>query len=640
MMFASIEETERRSRSEGDVGVLATFEFASCVRLVTLVWVQRRPDWTPNLCAPLTSASMDAPLTDSRRSYVAATAILSGYETYVARYRVITARAALRFVEADWHGMQADATERLGLYRSVVDEVLDSVRGTLGADVENTQLWASMKAVFSALNSGRDDWDVSETFYNSITRRIFSTVGVDQTIEFVDTDFDTPPTRSAEPVFVAFGRTDSVAALVTDIVDRCPFRGQMTDRARDEAAITDRIEHRLEQVGALLGVDGAEVVRSMFYRGQSAYLVARLHSGSHSLPLVIAFTNDGDGIAVDAVLTRESEVSILFSFTRSYFLVDVVRPYDLVRFLKRLMPRKRVAEIYIAIGYNKHGKTELYRDLRRHLASSEEQFETARGTKGLVMIVFTMPGFEDAFKVIRDKFPPVKRTTRRSIMEKYRMVFQHDRAGRLVDAQDFQHLEIDRSRFTQELLDEFAADASDTIVIDDAKVVIKQVYVERRVIPLDIYVREAGERAAADAVLDFGRALKDLASTNIFPGDLLLKNFGVTRHGRVVFYDYDELRPLTDMRFRTIPPPRDDVDEMSADPWYSVGDTDVFPEEHEQFLGLQPQLKSVFMGAHADLFEASAWSAIQRRIADGELLHVLAYSEGARLAGRPRWNGW
>ncbi len=581
---------------------------------------------------------MDAPLTDSRRSFVGANTILAGYENYVARFRVITSRSEVRFLGRDWHGMQSDAAERLGLYRAVVDEVHADVVAMLDDRMEDQAIWASIKAVFSALISDRDDWDIAETFFNSITRRVFTTVGVDQAIEFVDTDFNTPPTRSSEPVFLALGRAESVGAMVNMIFDHCPLK--LEDRPRDLAAVSDRIESRLEQVGALMSLDGAELVRSIFYRGQAAYLVARLHSGSHSIPLVIAFTHEDDGIAVDAVLTQEHEVSILFSFTRSYFLVDVARPYDLVRFLKRLMPRKRVAEIYIAIGNNKHGKTELYRDLRRHLASTDEQFEIARGTKGLVMIVFTMPGFDDAFKIIRDKFPPQKRTTRRAIMAKYRMVFQHDRAGRLVDAQDFQYLEIARSRFSEPLLAEFAADAVDTVDVLEDKVVIKQTYVERRVIPLDIYVREAGERAAGAAVLDFGRAIKDLASTNIFPGDLLLKNFGVTRHGRVVFYDYDELRPLTDMRFREIPPSRDDHDEMSADAWYSVGDTDVFPEEHERFLGLSAALKAVFLSEHADMFSAEAWQNIQRLVAGGELLHVLPYDESARLPDRPHWAGW
>jgi isocitrate dehydrogenase kinase/phosphatase len=404
--------------------------------------------------------------------------------------------------------------------------------------------------------------------------------------------------------------------------------------------VAERIEQRLGGQGTPVVVGKAEVVRSLFYRGQSAYIVGLLYTGSERVPLIIALSNGDEGVFVDAVLLSENEASIVFSFTRSYFHVDVPRPYDLVQFLRRLMPRKRVAEIYIAVGHNKHGKTELYRDLLRHLRSSEERFEPAPGTRGLVMIVFGMPGYDDVFKVIRDTFPPPKHTTRRAVMDKYRMVFQHDRAGRLMDVQDFQHLEFHRSRFSKEVLDELLAEAAATVRLEGESVVISHVYVERRVVPLDLYVRETGPSAAGAAVIDFGQAIKDLASTNIFPGDLLPKNFGVTRHGRVVFYDYDELSALTDISFREIPPPRDEDEQMLADPWFTVGDHDVFPEEHERFLGLSPELRETFLRHHADLFQVEPWKAIQARIRAGELIETFPYGQEARLPGVARSRGW
>jgi isocitrate dehydrogenase kinase/phosphatase len=251
-----------------------------------------------------------------------------------------------------------------------------------------------------------------------------------------------------------------------------------------------------------------------------------------------------------------------------------------------------------------------------------------------------MPGYDDVFKVIRDTFPPPKHTTRRSVMDKYRLVFQHDRAGRLMDVQDFQHLEFHRSRFSQEVLDELLSEAADTVQLEGDSVVISHVYVERRVVPLDLYVRESSVAAASGAVVDFGQSIKDLASTNIFPGDLLPKNFGVTRHGRVVFYDYDELSALTDINFREMPIARDETEAMLADPWFSVGDHDVFPEEHERFLGLAPALREVFLGHHADLFRVEPWKAIQERIRAGELIEVVPYRQEARLPDTSSKRGW
>jgi isocitrate dehydrogenase kinase/phosphatase len=304
------------------------------------------------------------------------------------------------------------------------------------------------------------------------------------------------------------------------------------------------------------------------------------------------------------------------------------------------MPRKRIAELYISIGQNKHGKTELYRDLLRHLNATDERFEHAPGTQGLVMIVFTMPGYDDVFKVIRDTFPPPKRTTRANIMEKYRLVSQHDRAGRLIDAQNFEHLEFDRSRFDPRLLAELLEEAGRTVQVDGDTVVIGHLYVERRVVPLDLFARDAVFPAAAAAVIDYGQAIKDMACTNIFPGDLLTKNFGVTRHGRVVFYDYDELSSLTDVVFRKLPEPRDVDEALSEDPWFPVGDRDVFPEEHQRFLGLKPDLRAVFHERHADLFQVGPWRRIQARIEAGELMEVFPYSDEARLPGTSAARVW
>ena len=408
----------------------------------------------------------------------------------------------------------------------------------------------------------------------------------------------------------------------------------------DAAEVASRIEAALASRGALAEPERIEVVDSVFYRGQAAYLIGLLYSGSARIPIVIGLRHRDRGLGIDVVLLTENQVSILFSFTRSHFQVDVERPYDLVRFLRRLMPRKRIAELYISIGLTKHGKTELYRDLIRHVRSTDERFDYVPGTAGLVMIVFGMPGYDDVFKVIRDSFPPQKKTTRNGIIDRYELVSRADRAGRLIDAQNFQHLSFPSRRFEPELLSELLAQASRTVRIENDHVVIRHMYVERRVIPLDVYARAAVDSAARAAVLDYGQAIKDLACSNIFPGDLLTKNFGVTRHGRVVFYDYDEISPLTDVVFRTIPPARTQEEELAEDAWFSVGPNDVFPEEHRRFLGMPAELTKALNDTHNDLFEVSRWLEIQDLISAGELIEILPYSPDARLSGAPPVSGW
>lgn len=570
------------------------------------------------------------PLTISRLANLGATLICQAFESYQQQFTTITQRARVRFEQQDWAGVQADAAARLELYGRVVDTAVAQIRELLGERVEQKLVWASLKAVYSGLIAGRGDWELAETFYNSLTRRIFATVGVDPDIEFVDTDFDVPPTQ-VEPVCAVYERADTIATQLRRILQDYAFAVPYANLEQDIMLASALVEKHLSKIGALRVARLIEMVRPVFYRGKAAYLVGRLHSGTHAIPLVLALLNTPAGVVVDAVLLTEDEVSILFSFAHSYFHVDVKRPYDLILFLRTIMPRKRIAELYISLGYNKHGKTTLYRDMLQHMATSREQFEIAQGEKGMVMTVFTMPDYDLVFKVIKDRFAYPKRTTRQEVRQKYRLVFRLDRAGRLIDAQEFEHLKFRRDRFSAELLAELQAVAAQTITLTDADVIIKHAYVERRVTPLNIYIREAGEEAAKAAIIEYGNAIKDLAATNIFPGDLWLKNFGVTRHGRVVFYDYDELTWLTDCRFRKLPVARHDEDELADAPWFNVEEHDVFPQEFERFLGFQGALRQVFMAHHADLLDVEFWRTYQQRHRQGEIVHFFPYAAERRL---------
>ncbi|MCB8953506.1 MAG: bifunctional isocitrate dehydrogenase kinase/phosphatase [Ardenticatenales bacterium] len=576
-------------------------------------------------------------LTDSRIANIGAFTIHQGFLTYRARFTAITRRAGERFVARDWQGMQADAGQRLALYRQVVDQVVGEIRQLLAARLTEKLIWASMKAVYSGYLFNHDDWELAETFFNSITRRIFATIGVDPQIEFVDTDYDTPPHPSTTPIYRSHTRQPTTADLIGDILRAYAFPVSFADLAQDAALAARIVERRLRQVGTRHTVDRVEMIQTPFYRGKGAYLVGRMISGAHMVPLVLALTHGARGLAVDAVLTDEDAVSILFSFARSYFHIDVPQPYDLVRFLKEIMPRKRVAELYISVGYNKHGKTELYRDFLHHLAHSDDQFKMARGQRGMVMMVIDLPSYDMVFKLIKDRFAQPKDMTRQDVRGKYDLVFSHDRAGRLIDAQTFEHLQIDRCRFSDELLAEMLPQMRQTVCADGDHVIIAHAYIERRVIPLDLYIREESVARAEAAVIDYGQAIKDLAVTNIFPGDMLLKNFGVTRHGRVVFYDYDELALLTECRFRRIPPSRGYDDDLAAEPWFHVNKGDIFPEEFPRFLGLPPALLAVFMAHHGDLCDAAFWRETQEGLRRGELFHIFPYAADLRL--RPESRG-
>jgi isocitrate dehydrogenase kinase/phosphatase len=333
-----------------------------------------------------------------------------------------------------------------------------------------------------------------------------------------------------------------------------------------------------------------------------------------------------DGLLqIDAVILQEDDVSILFSFTRAYFQVVTEYPSALISFLETLMPRKRLAELYTALGFNKHGKTELYRDLLAHVLSTDAQFSVSRGAVGLVMIVFDMDDYDIVFKIIRDKFPPPKTTTRGAIMEKYRLVFEHDRAGRLVEAHEFEHLSLREIRFDDEIMEILRTEASRTVEFENERLIISHAYLERKVTPLNLYLREESAEKAEAAIIAYGRCIKDLMVSNIFPGDMLLKNFGVTRHGRVVFYDYDELGRITECRFREIPESDNPYDDMADTPWFSVGEGDVFPEEFPRFMGLRPNHMRLFREHHGDLFDHQSWEDVRKRLEAGHRIEIFPY---------------
>ena len=572
-------------------------------------------------------------MTDTRTSAGAAdrgaALIESAFLAYIGGFHDYTLAARARFEARDWLGVLEDSARRLDLY---VDEVRSAVAGLtalLGDRVNEKATWAAMRRAYERLVAQRVDAHLAETFFNSVTRRLFTTVGVDPQIEFVVAAIQPSAEALGEGVTETFpceGEGD-VEGTVRRILDRFAFSVPYEDRDRD-ARLAAR---EIKRACGGMGLHTVEVVRSVFFRNKGAYLVGRLHATAGTRPLVLALLNESRGVRVDAVLLTEDEVSIVFSFTRSYFFVDAPNPAALVAFLRAIMPRKPVAELYAAVGHNKHAKTEFYRDLLRHLDQTDDQFVIAPGARGMVMLVFTMPSYDVVFKIIRDRFEPPKTATRQDVMGRYQLVFRHDRAGRLVDAQEFEHLAFDRARFSDALVDELRAKASDTVAVTDTTVVIRHVYTERRLTPLDLYLREVSDEAALAAVLDYGQALRDLASTNIFPGDLLLKNFGVTRHGRLIFYDYDELCLLDECRFRALPPPRDDEDELSSEPWYHVGPNDVFPEEFLTFLGLSGRLRDVLVAAHGDLLTPEFWRRMQEEHRAGHVLDLLPYSPARRL---------
>lgn len=552
-------------------------------------------------------------------------AIFAAFEDYNREFSVITRRARRRFEEREWKLGARDAVERIELYDRRVEKCLAGLVGRMGRSIADEPTWTAVRQAYAGLIVDCPDREFYKTFFNSLTRQVFGTVGVNDAVEFVAVDLE-PTLDAGVPPCRAFDTSSGLTTALVDLLASQPWGGLIRDPAAAAAGITREIDGLLAARGLDAAVCELEMLEPVFYRSTRAFLVGRMSGAGWSLPLVVALKHEDAGVTVDAVMMSDYEVRPLFGFSRSYFHVDLASVGAAVRFLRTIMPGKATDELYTVLGRARQGKTERYRTLIGHLQHSEDLFTHAEGERGMVMIVFTLASLDIVFKVIRDRFAYPKTATREEVMDKYRFVFRHDRVGRLVDAQEFRRLRFPLARFTPALREELLAAATLGCRVDGDDLIIEHCYLERRMKPLNVHLREADMAAARRAIRDYGQAMRDLALSNVFPGDLLLKNFGVSRHGRVIFYDYDELCLVTECNFRDLPAPRDEEDEVRAEPWFYVGPNDVFPAQWLDFLGLRNELREEFLQHHAEILTADYWRGLKRSHEAEQHLEVLPYT--------------
>jgi isocitrate dehydrogenase kinase/phosphatase len=577
------------------------------------------------------------------RAHEVARALLDGFDRHYRLFREASAAAKERFETADWHGQQRAQRERIEYYDRRVAEAAERLR--LEHDVARLSMetWQQVKLLYIGLLIDHHQPELAETFFNSVTvkllhrnyfRNDFIFVRPAVSTEYIEND-----EPAAAPTYRSYYPTrETMRATLRQVVESFGLRRPFEDLGRD-------IEDVLAALEAHIGLGFAQwtlrpnfqiqVLSSLFYRNKGAYAVGKLVNGFTEVPFALPILHtEGGRLAIDTAMLAEDDLLMLFSFARAYFMVDMEVPSAYVQFLRSLMPRKPRSELYSALGLHKQGKNMFYRDFLHHLRHSSDAFRIAPGIKGMVMLVFDLPSYPYVFKVIKDRFPAPKDTTREQIKGKYLLVKRHDRVGRMADTLEYSDVAFPRARFEPALVDELQRDCPSLLEEDGDALVIHHVYIERRMIPLNLYLREAAPEQVERAVIEYGNAIKDLVAANIFPGDMLFKNFGVTRHGKVVFYDYDEIEYLTDCNFRRVPAPRTEEDELSGEVWYSVGPKDVFPETFGPFLLGDPRVRAVFMKHHADLLDAGFWQGHKERILAGHVYDVFPYEPARRFVNR------
>ena len=596
---------------------------------------------------------------DSSIAYDIAKAMMDGFNRHYRLFRTESARAKHRFETLDWHGPQRAQRERSEFYDLRVRECSNRLEHEFKAGEQPMDIWQQVKLHYIGLLVNHHQPELAETFFNSVTTKILHRSYFQNDFIFVrpavSTEYIENGESEARPTYRSYYPTrESMGEVLTQMVSdfdlRRPFENLPRDAAWVQAAMAERLGDAKLRANFQI-----QVLTSLFFRNKGAYIVGKLINGFNEFAFALPILhNPTEKLVIDAALFGEDDLLMLFSFARAYFMVDMEIPSAYVHFLRSIMPRMPRAEIYNALGLAKQGKTLFYRDFLHHLRHSTDQFRIAPGIKGMVMLVFDLPSFPYVFKVIKDFYPPPKDTTREQISGKYLLVKQHDRVGRMADTLEYSEVGFPRDRFNDELIAEIQKFAPSQLEISDRdgdgriEVIIKHVYIERRMIPLNIYLQEAfdaggttpnpTEPAAVQAheqiergVIEYGNAIKDLVAANIFPGDMLWKNFGIMRHGKVVFYDYDEIEYITDCTFRRVPEPRNEEEEMSGEIWYSVGAKDVFPETFAPFLLGNPAVREVFMKHHADLLDVAFWQSHKERIQQGHVYDVFPYDQDKRF---------
>jgi isocitrate dehydrogenase kinase/phosphatase len=575
-------------------------------------------------------------LTDPRAVDIAQ-AMLDGFNRHYRLFREASRAAKARFESADWHGQQRAQRERIEYYDMRVAEAADRLTREFDAPRLPAEVWQQMKLHYIGLLIDHHQPELAETFFNSVSTRLLHRSYFRNDFLFVrpavSTEYIENDEPAAKPTYRAYYPTrETLRATIERIVANFQLQCEFEDLARDVGQVLSAVEGQLGDYRLRTNFQ-VQVLASLFFRNKGAYVVGKIINGFVETPFSLPIVHTASGkLRIDAALFGEDDLLLVFSFARAYFMVDMEVPSAYVTFLRSLMPRKPRSEIYNALGLQKQGKNIFYRDFLYHLRHSSDRFRIAPGIKGMVMQVFDLPSFPYVFKVIKDRYPPPKDTSRELIMSKYLLVKTHDRVGRMADTLEYSNVAFPRSRFEPELIAELKEQCASVIEEDGEVIVIKHLYIERRMIPLNIYLADASPEQLEHAVVEYGHAIKDLVAANIFPGDMLWKNFGVTRHGKVVFYDYDEIEYLTDCNFRRVPTPRNEEEEMSGEVWYTVGPRDVFPETFAPFLLGNDSVREVFMRHHADLLDAAFWQGCKDRILAGHVHDVFPYDENKRFS--------
>ncbi|MEX0883074.1 MAG: bifunctional isocitrate dehydrogenase kinase/phosphatase [Cyclobacteriaceae bacterium] len=557
--------------------------------------------------------------------------ILKGFETYILEFNSITHIIPEKFVQRNWAALQQHHKKRLRLYKDHLQKIVLECQLILMENASDRNQWRQLKEQYAEAIVHRPDRELASTFFNSVFRKTFPGKIIDEDLMFVEDPFPPPFSEWKEDLFFNYPANWKLSAIFLKILEDFDFGAPYYQKEEDIQHLVNGVREVILSRYKAKADTTTQVLKTKFYRNKAAYLIGRTFLGNKWMPFIIPFVHNEKGIFADTLIFDPNIMSSIFSYTRSYFMAAIKIPSQTVYFLNSVIKHKRPYEVYNAIGFNKHGKTAFYRDFTHHLRNSNDLFVSAKGIKGMVMAVFTLPSFNIVFKLIKDHFEPPKTMTRQQVKEKYKLVGLHDRVGRMADTHEFENFKLPLDRMDPDLMKELKNNSNSLLEVKGDTLIIKHLYIERRLIPLNLYLEECNLADARHIVDEYANAILQMAQANIFPGDMMIKNFGVTRQKRVIFYDYDEIEFLVDMNFRNKPKPENFEQVYAAEPWYEINKNDVFPEDFKKFMIGRSDVKDYFIQSNPELFDPKAWQNIQDQIRKGELIHAFPYPEKMRF---------
>ena len=574
--------------------------------------------------------------------------ILLGFEHHYQNIKSASIEAKRCFEEKEWEKIENDSKLRLNFYDEQVDVFCKNLSSELkkqtlyGAKAEfnetqkmdkfNSDFWKNTKHVYIELITSHKQPELAETFYNSVFCRIFSRSFYNNQYIFTKPCVSLNYIDMDEPVIDSYFVDDGqLKETLTSVLNNYKFSCKFGNLDQDIERLQEQLIKQMPRLQS--EVFELQFISTPFIRGKCAYIVGKIVTQLHpDVPVLIALLNDENkGLYVDSLLTDIGSISIIFSFSRSYFFITTDYPSAIVEYLKELLPGKTRAVLYSAIGLHKQGKTLLYRHFLKYSKITSEKLIIAPGIKGMVMSVFTFPMYPYVFKVINDQFAPPKMGTKEMVKDRYYFVKNHVRIGRLADTWEFSNVAFPLKDIDDALLTELEKKASSNIEIENDLLIIKHMYIENKMTPLNMYLETANIKQQNHIINDYGKAIDELINSNIFPGDMLTKNFGVTRQNRVVFYDYDEITLMSTPIFKKIPKAKTYEQEMASEPWYYVGQNDVFPEEFKYFMLPNPYMKEVFNKKYKKLLDADYWVSIQEKIKQNGVIDYYPYGSEKRM---------